>query len=854
MVFPQKTLSSTGYGVGSITILKGGSGYVAPPIVTITGGTGFGAAAVATVANGAVTGYTIVNPGSGYSVADVLTVTLYGGGITPTTGTAATTTSVNLVANVSGGLTYSSTPPSGGSAGTLTLTAPETYTNATIIKSGVLALGLGASITNSAFINVSNGATFDVTAISGMVLASTETIMGGGAVSGAITASSGSRVYPGADPAIGTLTFYTGLSMLSGATAAFDVTSSGIGINDQVVVDGTLNLADNTIHIKAPGVTLDTANPYTLMTASAVSGFPNSTPVFDGTPPANSGSGYWIVQSTGSSVQMVHSGTKPPSGTASTIPSTGVIRNLPFTIQVTPTVGGSGAAITQVEVDTSPLGGSLLFLTQNGSVWSVNTTAPAGALPGSVTLAALVTDANGLSGTVPVTFTVITSTDTWNGGDTGMPNFNSDTDDNHNWASGGAPGYVGDSVIFAGSTGLTPQVDQAYTFNGLGFANGAGAFVVSSSGPSLTLVGGATNNSANVETLNVSVALSGAATTFNAASGSLVLANALTGAGLLNVAGPGGVTLDGVNSYVGNTTIAAGGNLIIGPTGSWQNNSGQETYAGGITNNGILTYGGSANQTNTGIISGAGSLVVNSGSSGSSLDLTALNTFSGGTTVNNGGTLNLHTGGGAGTIESSLTINPGGTVNTWVQDAMGYTVGTCVPTLYIIGGTFANQFANNQSYSTQWYLTGGTVTTIPVPQGNGINFNTGFGITTYATNVPTTFNCPIVIRGTGLTFNIAEGTVPGGVDVICNSNINGGSYILMSGTGTMQLNDTNSFTGGVQLNGGELQVNTAEQPGVGSPLGFGTISFGGGSLQYTANNQYDYSGRFSAELGATVQY
>ena len=141
------------------------------------------------------------------------------------------------------------------------------------------------------------------------------------------------------------------------------------------------------------------------------------------------------------------------------------------------------------------------------------------------------------------------------------------------------------------------------------------------------------------------------------------------------------------------------------------------------------------------------------------------------------------------------------------------------------------------------------MTTIPVPQGNGINFNTGFGITTYATNVPTTFNCPIVIRGTGLTFNIAEGTVPGGVDVICNSNINGGSYILMSGTGTMQLNDTNSFTGGVQLNGGELQVNTAEQPGVGSPLGFGTISFGGGSLQYTANNQYDYSGRFSTGSG-----
>ncbi|HXR06880.1 MAG TPA: autotransporter-associated beta strand repeat-containing protein, partial [Candidatus Acidoferrum sp.] len=178
-----------------------------------------------------------------------------------------------------------------------------------------------------------------------------------------------------------------------------------------------------------------------------------------------------------------------------------------------------------------------------------------------------------------------------------------------------------------------------------------------------------------------------------------------------------------------------------------------------------------------------------------------------------------------------------------------YTVGTCVPSLYINGGTFANQFANNQSFATQWYMTGGTVTTVAVPQGNGINFNTGFNLTTYPTNVSVLFNAPIVIRGTGLTFIIGKGTVPGGVDIICNSNINGGSYIVMSGTGTLQLNDTNSFTGGVQINGGELQVGIAEQPGLGSPLGLGTISFGGGSLQYSAANQYDYSGRFSTASG-----
>ena len=849
----QPLQAPTGYGVKSIPILSGGSGYVAPPIVSISGGTGFGAAAVATVANGAVTGFTIVNPGSGYSVADTFTVTLYGGGITPTTGTAATINyPVVLVPNASGGLTYSSLGGTG--SGTLSLTAPETYAGTTTVSSGTLSIGVGGSITNSTNINVKSGATFDVSASGGMTLVNNQTISGSGHVSGVLSLSSGARVYPGTDPAIGTLAFYSGLNLLNGAIATFDVSTSGTSGNDQAVVDGTLALQNNTMHIKAPNTSanLDTVNPYVLMTGTSVIGFPNSAPVFD-VLPANAGTGFWVVQVSGSSVELVHSTTSPPGGTGSAIPSTGVIRNQPFTITVVTTTGGSGAAIQTVQVDTSPLGGSVLYLTQQGSsaTWSVNTRAPAGALPGPVTLAAVVTDALGLSGTVPVNFNVITTTQTWNGGDTGAPDFNPDTDVNANWVSGGAPGYVGDSVIFAGTVGLNPVVDQAYTFNGIGFANGAGAFNIISSGPSLALVNGVTNNSANVETLNVPVTLTGGNTGFNAASGNLVLANALSGAGQLVVSGSGGVTLNGINTYVGNTTINPAGLLIIGPSGQWQNTLGQQVYTGTITNNGVLDYDGAGNQTNTGIISGSGSLVVDSPSTslGNSLDLTALNTFSGGTIVDTNATLNLHVGGGAGTIQSSLTINAGGVVNTWVQDAMGYTVGTCVPSLYINGGTFANQFANNQSFATQWYMTGGTVTTVPVPQGNGINFNTGFNLTTYPTNVSVLFNAPIVIRGTGLTFIIGKGTVPGGVDMICNSNINGGSYIVMSGTGTLQLNDTNSFTGGVQINGGELQVGIAEQPGLGSPLGSGTISFGGGSLQYSAANQYDYSGRFSSAAG-----
>lgn len=63
------------YRVKSITAGTAGTNY-GKPIVTITGGSGVGATATASInANGAITGYTIVNPGAGYNITDI-TVTI----------------------------------------------------------------------------------------------------------------------------------------------------------------------------------------------------------------------------------------------------------------------------------------------------------------------------------------------------------------------------------------------------------------------------------------------------------------------------------------------------------------------------------------------------------------------------------------------------------------------------------------------------------------------------------------------------------------------------------------------------------------------------------------------------------
>jgi len=60
--------------VENLTLVNGGSGYGIAPVVTITGGGGAGATALATMAGGVVTGVSITSPGSGYSSTPTVTL------------------------------------------------------------------------------------------------------------------------------------------------------------------------------------------------------------------------------------------------------------------------------------------------------------------------------------------------------------------------------------------------------------------------------------------------------------------------------------------------------------------------------------------------------------------------------------------------------------------------------------------------------------------------------------------------------------------------------------------------------------------------------------------------------------
>jgi autotransporter-associated beta strand protein len=192
-------------------------------------------------------------------------------------------------------------------------------------------------------------------------------------------------------------------------------------------------------------------------------------------------------------------------------------------------------------------------------------------LAGTVNVPVLITDALGNTGSGFVTVGVVASTETWSGG--GVTEY---FDNNLDWAveagetAAYAPGYVGDTLVFAGTggtAGLSPNMDNPYTVAGLSFSSGAGSFNITPdlNGDPLTLSGGAVvNNSASPQTLGVPIVLT-AAQVFDATAGNIILGGVISDSGNgLTVNGPYSVTLAGANTYTGQTVVNSGTLNITG--------------------------------------------------------------------------------------------------------------------------------------------------------------------------------------------------------------------------------------------------------------------------------------------------
>lgn len=337
---------------------------------------------------------------------------------------------------------------------------------------------------------------------------------------------------------------------------------------------------------------------------------------------------------------------------------------------------------------------------------------------------------------------------------------------------------------------------------------------------------------------------------------------AIGGNASMALLGSGTVTLNSANTFSGPTTINAGA-LVLGHSLAVQNttvsvnvNNGLQFAAGlgsatlgGLGGSGnlslqdnagspaaiALTVGGNnGNSTYSGALSGSGSLV----KTGTGiLNLAGNNTFSGGTTVNQG-TLQLSYNPNddpTGTLVagSSLTIGTGATVEMTVDDALGYHSSATAST-NISGGTLTID-AGHHATLQGVILTGGTLTAAGTGDfaGNGnSNYIIDGNVTVAASANVSTISAPsILLRGTPaggnttgpVTFNVTSGG--GTVDLLVSGTIgdHGESEgLIKTGNGTMKVTGPLTYRGNTSISAGTLNV-------VSQQFTSGNVSIAGGA-------------------------
>jgi autotransporter-associated beta strand protein len=231
-----------------------------------------------------------------------------------------------------------------------------------------------------------------------------------------------------------------------------------------------------------------------------------------------------------------------------------------------------------------------------------------------------------------------------------------------------------------------------------------------------------------------------------------------------------------------------------------------------ITNN-ILTWGAAgsivANQDATIGSIMAGSVAVTKSGAGA-LTLSGRSTYTGGTTVNEG-TVTLGVGGGSGSVRGTLNINSNATVNLTIGDALGVTAGVQASPVNIVTGTMNNAVSGNQGYTTDFYLTGGRMTSTG---GGTFHFNAR-SLNSLASSTQSVVSAGITIRGSPLTISNAVGTTSDDVDMRITGIIGqiGTHSVFKTGPGRLMFTAVNSYSGGTTVDAGTLVLGAGGNVG-----------------------------------------
>ncbi len=417
------------------------------------------------------------------------------------------------------------------------------------------------------------------------------------------------------------------------------------------------------------------------------------------------------------------------------------------------------------------------------------------------------------------------------------------------------------SGVISGTGGLVKAGTATNTLSGVNTYSGsttinAGAISIAAatglgnSANTLALSGGTLNTSATL-TLAQLVTLGVGGGTFNPGTTTLTISGPISGSGTLFKLGTGTLALTGANTYLGGTVYGAGiiavnaDSALGDPAGAITfTNSATLTNTSSFTsarainiNAGTATISSGTNVTVnfSGLISGVGAL---SKSGAGTLILSGANTYAGLTTVS-AGVLNLQNssalGGGSGgtTVTSGAQLQLQGGI-TLTGESLTLS-GTGVAT----GGALRSLSGSNTWNGTITLAASSTIDA----DADTLNLSANIINATYLT----TFT------------NVGK--------ILLNGTLGGGTGgLTKTGTGLLQLNGANTYTGATTVNGGTVQfgtggsvagttavtVNTAgtldlngNNESILSLAGAGGVTLGGGNLTVNNTAATTYSGVMS---------
>lgn len=793
-------------------------------------------------------------------------------------------------------------------AGTLALTANNTFTGTTTVSAGLLQVGTGGSSGNLTGALVNN---------SQVEFNSTTNATYAGAISG-----------NGTIEKLGSNTL-----ALTGNTTAFT---------------GTTTITDGTLQIGASGAT------------GSLSGdiVNNATLAFDRTGSVTyagdiSGSGDVEINGTGT---VTFTGTNTYTGDTTISQGTlasGDLASSDVTLQGGSFSPGGTGTISTISVQSLTLdGGDLLFDLGTGSSDLIQATALTNALtlsshtvfvfdsvsfaPGTFTLLSganaasldlsllsFTSSIDGLTGTFQVNgndlqfIASLTTGSTWDGG-AGNGNWNTAA----NWDPTGVPA-TGSAITFAATVQTTVDTQTNQSVDKITFDSTAGAFVINNN--IITLADDVTNNSTATQTINSDLALT-SNLSLNAASGDLVIggdialsttatirtltiegvndvtisgiiSNGTAAKGNLIMDGTGTLTLTGANTYSGTTTVNSG-TLAANSSAALGDGSATNTL---ILNNATLLATGNLNSPATRGVTLQGTSTLNTGAfavtlagtvSGTApltktgtgtLTLSGANTYTGVTSIQ-AGVVNIQSNTALGAGPAGVTVASGAALE--LQNNL--TVASKALTLN--GTGVSNNGALRNISGTNTY--GGAITLASASQiqvdAGTLNITTGITLGSYALTTDLTGDLTVsgIIAGTGSLTKTGAGTllvtgdntytgtttVSSGVLQIGNggaggdiagaivnnasvvfnhsgnylfdTNISGTGSVTKNGTDTLALTGTNTFSGPITINAGTLQIGNNTSTG---SLAGNVVN--NGALTFNRTGVLSYNGSISGSGG-----